>query len=104
MQISDGNVIIHGSTCICSSVHTVTVHHRNYPELAAEAITAARAIAHLEQRLEQALDYDSETWRREALRQAIADVRRYASTLPAALAPARGRLEQPQGCTSVRPD
>jgi len=87
MDISIGSNIIHESTCICSSVHTVTVHHRNYPELAAEAITAGRAVARLELLLERALDYDSETWRREALQQAVSDVRRYASTLPLAPEP-----------------
>jgi len=82
-SISIGNNIIRASTCICSSVHTVTVHHRNYPELAAEAVTAGRAVAQLERLLELALDYDSETWRREALQQAVSDVRRCASTLAA---------------------
>jgi len=81
VDISNGNIIIHESTCMCSSVHTVTLHHRNYPELAVEAMTASRAAAHLERILERALDYGSETWRQEALHEAVADVRRYASTL-----------------------
>jgi hypothetical protein len=81
MDISSGNIIIHESTCVGSAVHTVTVHHRNYPELAVEAITAARAAAHLERLLERALDYSSETWRRNGLQEAVADIRRYTSTL-----------------------
>jgi hypothetical protein len=82
MEAGNGNLVVHESTCSCSSVHTVTLHHRNFPELAVEATTAARAVSHLERLLERALDYGSETWRREGLQQAVADVRRYASTLP----------------------
>ncbi len=81
MEISNGNLVIQESTCIQSSVHTVTVHHRNFPELAVEAGTTARALEHLEQLLERTLDYDSETWQREALQAAVGDVRRYASML-----------------------
>jgi hypothetical protein len=76
MEVSLGNLVVHESTCICSSVHTVTVHHRSFPELAVEAGTTDRAVTHLERLLERALDYGSETWRREALQQAVDDVRR----------------------------
>jgi len=48
MEFSKGNLIFDQSTCICSSVHTVTVHHRNFPELAVEATTPARAVTQLE--------------------------------------------------------
>lgn len=105
MDINYGNIIISESTCGCSSIHTVTAHHRRYPEIAVEAVSAARAVEHLERLLLRALDFATDKWRREELEQAVADVRRWASTLPAASdSSAAGRREQPQECTSVRPD
>ena len=86
MEVSHEELVIHESTCICSSVHTVTVHHRNFPELAVEATTPSRAVSLLEHLLERALDYGSETWRREALQQAVDDVRNSASKLPELMA------------------
>jgi hypothetical protein len=74
MHVDIANVVIDQSTC-CTSVHTVTVHHRNFPEIAVEAISASRAVAHLERLLERALDCDAETWLRESIQQAVAEVR-----------------------------
>ncbi len=51
MDIECANVIICESTCGCSSIHTVTAHHRNYPEIAVEAGSVARAVEHLERLL-----------------------------------------------------
>ena len=51
MDINYGNIIISESTCGCSSIHTVTAHHRRYPEIAVEAVSAARAVEHLERLL-----------------------------------------------------
>jgi hypothetical protein len=81
MDLEYANTIIRESTCGCSTVHTITAHHRSYPEIAVEARTAARAVEHLERLLLRALDYDADKWRREMLHDAIADVRRCAKTL-----------------------
>jgi hypothetical protein len=104
MDIEHGNVIISESTCGGSAIHTITAHHRGYPEIAVEAVSAMRAIEHLERLLLRALDYDAENWRREALQQAVADVRLYASILSARRDPFAGRVEQPPGSVSVRAD
>jgi hypothetical protein len=100
MQIDTGNVVIDESTC-CTSVHTVTVHHRNFPEMAVEATSASRAVAHLERLLERALDYDTETWRRDALQRAVAEVRLYRSTLEDA---PRSATRGPKGVEACDPD
>ncbi len=104
MDIEHANVIICESTCGCSSVHTVTAHHRSYPEIAVEAMSAARAVEHLERLLARALDYDVDSLRREVLQRAVADVRRCASELPAGLASSPGCALEAQGFASVRPD
>ncbi len=104
MDIERANVIICESTCGCSSVHTVTAHHRSYPEIAVEAGSAARAVEHLERLLARALDYDVDSSRREALQQAVADVRRCALALPAGPAFSPGCAGEAQAFTSVRPD
>jgi hypothetical protein len=51
--------------------------------MAVEAMSAALAVEHLEQLLARSLDYEMESWRREGLQQAVADVRCSASTIPA---------------------
>ncbi len=104
MDIDPGNIVLTESTCGGSSIHTVTAHHRRYPEIAVEAVSAARAVEHLERLLLRALDYDADNWRREELRQAVADVRRCVSTLPAGPDSSAGRREQRQDWTPVRPD
>jgi hypothetical protein len=104
MDFERANVVICESTCGCSSVHTVTVHHRSYPEIAVEAMSVARAVEHLERLLTRALDYDVDPSRREALEQAVADVRRYKSTLPADPAFALSCAGGAQELSSARPD
>jgi len=104
METNYGDIIISESTCGCSSIHTVTAHHRRYPEIAVEAVSAARAVEHLERLLARSLDYEMESWRREGLQQAVSDVRQCASTLPAATDSSPGLLGVSQGCTPVRPD
>lgn len=104
MDRTFGNIIIAESMCGGSSIHTVTAHHRRYPEIAAEAGSAARAVEYLERLLMRALDFDAEQWRREALQQAVTDVRRCASTLPAASSFSAARSEDPERRAAVRPD
>jgi hypothetical protein len=101
MHADIANVVIDESTC-CTSVHTVTVHHRNIPEIAVEAISASRAVAHLERLLERALDCDPETWRRESVQRAVTDVRLCGRALadaprPATTAP-KGLEASDPGC------
>jgi len=104
MELDYENTIISESTCGCSTIHTVAAHHRRYPEIAVEAITAARAVEHLERLLLRALDYEAEQWRREALQQAIVDVRRCERSLAAASNPSLRRRQDPQGCPPPRAD
>jgi hypothetical protein len=104
MEATYGNIIINETTCGCSSIHTVTAHHRNYPEIAVEASSAARAVEHLERLLERSLDYNGESWRREGLQQAVADVHNCARALLGMPAASPGLPEKTQGCQPVRRD
>jgi len=53
------------------------VHHRDFPEIRAEAGSAGEAAGHLVNKLVCALDSALTDWRRQTLDQAIADVRAY---------------------------
>jgi len=59
----------------CDSVHTVHIHHRDYPEVWASAGSPAEGAEYLIKLLSRSLDSISGGWRREAIERAIADVR-----------------------------
>jgi hypothetical protein len=104
MDIEYANTILRQSTCGCSTVHTVTAHHRSYPEIAVEAVSAARAVEHLERLLARSLEYDVEPWQREAMQQAVADVQRCARVLAVTPFPSGESRPESQAWPSTRPD
>ncbi|MEW4567725.1 hypothetical protein AB1L88_07645 [Tautonia sp. JC769] len=53
-------------------------HHRDFPEIRAEGDTPAAAASQLVNHLTRALDSALTDWRREAIEQAIEDVKTYA--------------------------
>lgn len=57
----------------------VQVHHREFPEIRAEGADPAAAANQLVNHLTRALDTALTKWRREAMEQAITDVRAFAS-------------------------
>lgn len=54
-----------------------TVQHRDFPEIRASGESVVEAAQCLENQLVRALDTALTNWRREALEQAIADVREF---------------------------
>ncbi len=53
------------------------VHHRDFPEIRAEAGSPEEAAGHLVNKLVCALDSALTDWRRQSVEQAIADVRAF---------------------------
>lgn len=70
-------VIVTESCCHACSVHTVHVHHEHFPEMRIEDVSAEHAAKHLANRLEAARGTTSDSLHREAVRQAIDDVRAF---------------------------
>ncbi len=60
----------------------VSVHHRDFPEIRAEAGSPKEAAGHLVHKLAAALDSALTDWRRNRVDQAIADVKAYVSQEP----------------------
>ena len=60
-------------------IHGISAHHRNYPEVHAEADSAKAAAQRLAQLLARSLDNAPSDWRRQNLEQAIEDVRAFAA-------------------------
>ena len=56
------------------------VYHRDFPEIRAEGSTPAEAAVQLENQLTRALDSALTNWRREAVQNAIADVKAFAQS------------------------
>ncbi len=75
MMIEQGRVVV-GTGAMASSA---SVHHRDFPEIRAEGETPQDAAVHLADQLSRAIDSALTQWRREAIGQAIADIRAFVS-------------------------
>ena len=65
------------SCCQACDVHTVHVHHQNFPEMQIEGMSAEQAADHLADRLTAALDSACDPSHHEAVRVAIDDTRAF---------------------------
>jgi hypothetical protein len=65
------------SSCRACSIRTIYVYHENFPEMRIEDISAGRAALHLAGRLEAAHAAASDSLHRDAVRQAIDDIRAF---------------------------
>jgi hypothetical protein len=70
-----GGKIVTGWACNTHGMPMFRVHQTDYPEIEAEGQTPDEACHRLVQLLVQALDFTSETWRREPLGLALVDAR-----------------------------
>jgi hypothetical protein len=70
-------IIVTESSCRACSVHTIYVHHENFPEMRVEDISAEQAALHLASRLEAAHAATVDSLHRDAVRQAIDDIRAF---------------------------
>lgn len=77
MNADARRIIVTESHCHACTVHTVYVHHRNFPEMRIEDISAEQAALHLANRLEAARASAPDSLHREAVRQAIDDIRAF---------------------------
>jgi hypothetical protein len=73
MATDESRIIV----AVGATAHTVSVHHRDFPEIRAEGQNPEDAATHLANQLTRALDSALTQWRRETMNQAIADVRAY---------------------------
>jgi hypothetical protein len=70
-------IIVTESCCHACSVHTVLVHHENFPELRIEGLSAEKAAGHLANRLGAALDSALDPLHREAIQLALANAQAF---------------------------
>lgn len=77
MNQNEDSVVVSDGACRCCSAPTVQVHHRDYPEARAEGISAAMAAGHLGDQLARSLDHTPGPLQREAIVQALAEVRSF---------------------------
>jgi len=74
-------VIVEDGLCAHCAVHVKRAHHRDFPELHAECGTVGDAVAHLADMLATDRDGARSGWHREAINQAIDDVKAYHESL-----------------------
>lgn len=77
MSNNSKSIIVTESLSNACSIHTIEVHHENFPELRIEGITVEQAAEHLADRLSASLDNVSDPSHRESVRLALTDVRAF---------------------------
>lgn len=70
-------IIVTETCCEACSIHTVRVHHQQFPELRVEGMTAEMAAGHLVNRLSAAHDSVPDPAHREAIQGALGDTRAF---------------------------
>lgn len=60
-----------------ATAHTISVHHRDFPEIRADGENPKDAAHYLANHLTRALDSALTAWRRDTIGQAIADVQAF---------------------------
>jgi hypothetical protein len=78
MTSNPSQIIITPEDSLQASVHHLCAHHRAFPEVRGEGPSPTDAAARLAELLTSTLDSAPSDWRREAIQQAIADVRAFA--------------------------
>jgi hypothetical protein len=78
IMTSNASQVIVVSEDHCSLFHGLSAHHRDFPEVHAEASSPKAAAARLAEMLSLTLENAPSDWRRQSIQQAIADVRAFA--------------------------
>ncbi|MBX6314863.1 MAG: hypothetical protein IRY99_18380 [Isosphaeraceae bacterium] len=78
MPADSSRVILSQETAPGASASSTLVHHRDFPEIRAHGQSPADAAVQLMNQLTRALDSALTPWRREAIQQAITDVKAFA--------------------------
>jgi hypothetical protein len=74
-------VIVKEGECTSCAVPTKQVHHRDFPEIWAEAGTAIEGLAHLAKRMSSARESARTEWQRGLIEHAITDIAEFIETL-----------------------
>lgn len=74
MSTKPSPVIVKPGECASCAVPTKQVHHRDFPEIWAEAGSAFEGLTHLAKRLSSARDGALSAWHRALIDHAIADI------------------------------
>jgi hypothetical protein len=77
MSADPRRITVTESCCPACDVHTIQVHHQNFPEMRIEGMSAEQAAGHLVNRLESAHDTATDALHREAIQGALADARAF---------------------------
>ena len=77
MSADPRRIIVTESCCHACDVHTVLVHHRNFPEMRMEGMSAEQAADHLADRLTATLDSVADPSHCAAVRVALDDTRAF---------------------------
>ena len=77
MSADSKRIIVTESSCHACRIHTFLVHHKAFPEMRMENMSASRAATLLANRLESALGMVADPQQREEIRLAIEDARAF---------------------------
>jgi hypothetical protein len=97
------SMIVVNESFMDEGIPTRYVHHREFPEIRGEGETTTQCVLRLSHQLDRAREHARESWQKEAVEQAIQDVKAYQSSLSAESAGAtasavtddiRGQLNQ----------
>ncbi len=80
MTSNSSQVIVVTENDYRSLFHNLSAHHRDFPEVHAEAASPKAAAMRLAELLSLTLENAPSNWRRQSIQQAIADVRAFAET------------------------
>jgi hypothetical protein len=74
-------IVVKNSECGHCAVHTKRVHHREFPEIWAEAGTTSESAAHLSHHLEKAREGSRSAWHLEGIERALKDLAAFIADL-----------------------
>lgn len=77
MSADPRRIIVTENCCQACDVHTVLVHHRNFPEMRIKGMSAEQAAEHLANQLAATLDSVSDPAHRATVQAAIGDTRAF---------------------------
>lgn len=81
MLTDQSHLIVEDSLCASCSVHTIRVHHREFPEIRAECGSVIEGVTYLLVQLTCSRENIQSNWRRELIDRAIADASEFLETL-----------------------
>lgn len=81
MNATSDRLIVHEGRCACGTVHTMQIHHRDFPELWAEGGTIREGADYLRFQLLRSRECEPTGWHRAAVDVALTDLDEFLRTL-----------------------